>query len=61
MTKDDYIDSLKQCQEIADCELFFTWLEESPSFMELDEVEIQLNFMMYTVAALSFVKGMKTW
>ena len=59
MTKYQYLQCLREYIEIADCELFFEWLKENPSFMELDEVEIQINFMMYTVASLCFIKGYK--
>jgi hypothetical protein len=57
MTKKEYTDSIKMYQKIANCELFFQWLKENPGFLDRNKVEIQINFMMYTVAALSFIKG----
>jgi hypothetical protein len=29
---------------------FFSWLEESPDFMELSPIEIEINFLLYSVA-----------
>jgi hypothetical protein len=57
MTKQDYIQCIREYQGIANCELFFTWLKENPNFIDCHEIEIEINFMMYTVAALSFMKG----
>ena len=57
MTKDIYIQCLKFYQDKADCQLFFAWLEEHPDFMDMHELEIQINFMMYTVAAFAYMDG----
>ena len=49
MTKAQYIKLLKQtCIKTTDD--FFAWLKESPDFMELTPLEIEINFMMYSLA-----------
>jgi hypothetical protein len=57
MTKQDYLECIREYQGIASPELFFQWLKENPNFTDCHEIEIEINFMMYTVAALSFIKG----
>jgi hypothetical protein len=49
MTKEQYMKLLTQttCKTADD---FFPWLEESPDFMELTPLEIEINFMMYSLA-----------
>jgi hypothetical protein len=37
---------------------FFKWLEENPDFMELSEIEIEINFMIYMIAKYSYIEGL---
>lgn len=49
MTKAQYIKLLTQTK-FKTTDDFFAWLEDSPSFMELTPLEIEINFMMYSLA-----------
>ena len=36
---------------------FFEWLKETPEFMELSDVEIEINFLFYNVAKVAHSFG----
>lgn len=53
MNTEIYILVLKEAknQSMKD---FFDWLTQTPEFMELSDIEIELNFMIYSVAKISY-------
>jgi hypothetical protein len=61
MTNKQYSQCLIAFKEIADCQLFFTWLEENPHYIGLSDIEIEINFMMRCVAHMAYAKGQRRW
>jgi hypothetical protein len=49
MTKIQYIKLLTQAKQKTTDD-FFAWLVESPNFIDLSPIEIEINFLLYSVA-----------
>ena len=56
MKTEQYIKIVKQSKNKT-LDDFFTWLTQYPEFMELHEIEIQINFMMYSMVNDAYKLG----
>ena len=58
MTKEIYERTLNQYQDVfLGQDTFFEWLVENACFIDRHPLEIEVNYMMYSIAKLSYAKG----